>query len=74
MTDMMRGLSVAEADALVSEFKSLVTEGTVSDAFEDSDASALAGVHEYPVRIKCATLAWNAIHAAIHGEAETSTE
>ncbi len=74
MTDMMRGLTVAEAETLVEEFKSLVTAGTVADSFEDSDASALAGVHEYPVRIKCATLAWNAIAAAIHGKNETTTE
>ena len=36
--------------------------------------NVLAGVREFPVRVKCATLAWHTMHAAMSGEAEISTE
>jgi nitrogen fixation NifU-like protein len=45
------------------------------DAEEDADRlNVLAGVREFPVRVKCATLAWHTMHAAMSGDAAISTE
>jgi nitrogen fixation NifU-like protein len=64
MTDAVRGKTVAEIAALIRAFKQLVTEGgTASDDL--GDLEALEGVSKFPVRVKCATLAWNVLQQAI---------
>ena len=74
MTMAMQGKSVDEAAHLLDDFQTLITSGVTPARFEDSDISALAGVHEYPVRIKCATLAWHAMRAVLDGVPSASTE
>jgi nitrogen fixation NifU-like protein len=71
MTQRLKGKTVAEAEALFGRFKDIVTQGTPDE--EDLDLSAFAGVHQFPARIKCATLGWHAALQAIHGEAATVT-
>ena len=71
MTQRLKGKTVAEAEALFGRFKNIVTQGTPDE--DDLDLSAFAGVHQFPARIKCATLAWHAAINAIHGEATTAT-
>ena len=71
MTLALKGKTVAEAEALFGRFKDIVTQGTPDE--EDLDLSAFAGVHQFPARIKCATLAWHAAINALHGEAVTAT-
>ena len=71
MTQRLKGRSVAEAEALFARFRDIVTQGIPDD--EDLDLSAFAGVHQFPARIKCATLSWHAALNAIHGEAATVT-
>ena len=44
------------------------------DLVEHGDMAALVGVRKFPARIKCATLAWHALEAALKGENEASTE
>ena len=44
------------------------------DPDEAERLEVLAGVRQFPVRVKCATLAWHAMHAALHGDGETTTE
>ncbi len=72
MTDMLRGKSAAQARLLWAYFQSL----TMGTAFpeeekekigeEDRDRlAALAGVKSYPMRVKCATLAWRTLEAAL---------
>ncbi len=77
MTDLIKGRSEDEADALFGQFHALVT-GNGEDAGEGGDLEdleALGGVREFPSRIKCATLAWHAMKAALEGEAtEVRTE
>ena len=77
MTEALKGKSIAEADTLFSSFHQLVTTG--SDYAQLKAALGklvvLAGVSEYPARVKCATLAWHTMQAAIHDDNKTvSTE
>ncbi|GAB1489244.1 SUF system NifU family Fe-S cluster assembly protein [Opitutaceae bacterium] len=60
MTTQIKGKTAAEAAECFAEFKDIVTTGRQPEDF--SEMAAFAGVHAYPARIKCATLAW---HAAI---------
>jgi nitrogen fixation protein NifU and related proteins len=77
MTDALKGKSVAEAERLFERFHQLVT----SPPDRPADTSGLgklavfAGVREYPARIKCATLSWHTMRAALAGgKATVSTE
>ena len=51
-------------------------EGMVPDEFADDieKLRVMSGVRQFPMRVKCATLAWHAIHAAVTGENNASTE
>lgn len=77
MTELIKGKTVAAVERLFKSFHRLCTEdGYVLDN-EDEDAdrlNVLAGVRAFPVRVKCATLAWHTMQAAIKGEAKASTE
>ena len=70
MTERIKGKPVAEAEALFEEFHELVTTGnTQPGAMEHlGKLQALSGVKEFPLRVKCATLAWHTFHAALRGE------
>jgi nitrogen fixation protein NifU and related proteins len=74
MTEALKGKTVAEADALLAKFHELLT----TDQQSPKDLGKLAvfsGVREFPARVKCATLAWHTLRAALRGGAETvSTE
>ena len=73
MTDALKGRSVAEANALFDRFHRMVTTPP-GQAVEDlGKLSALAGVREFPVRVKCASLAWHTLKAALNNEHGTST-
>lgn len=79
MTEMVRGKTVEEAETLFEGFHTMCTsgdgaapEGELADAFEK--LQVLAGVRQYPVRVKCATLAWHTLTAAIAGGGEVTTE
>lgn len=68
MTEAIKGRTVEEAEGIFRQFQGMVTEtGVATDHSEMGDLEALAGVREYPVRIKCATLPWHALHAALVG-------
>jgi nitrogen fixation protein NifU and related proteins len=66
MTQRLKGKTVAEGEALFAQFKKIVSEGVADE--EDLDLSAFAGVHQFPARIKCATLGWHAAMNALHGD------
>jgi nitrogen fixation NifU-like protein len=77
MTAAVKGKGVDEARELAAAFRTLVTTGggAGTDADKLGKLMALAGVREFPMRVKCATLAWHALLAALDGEGETvSTE
>jgi len=75
MTAALKGKTVGEAAAAVEQFRAMLTEEQPS-----ADASALpgrlevlAGVREFPIRIKCATLPWHTLRAALQGQGEPVT-
>ncbi|MCC7137991.1 MAG: SUF system NifU family Fe-S cluster assembly protein [Planctomycetes bacterium] len=71
MTEAVRGRSVAEVEALFGRFHDLVTGTPADDAAQDAlgKLAAFAGVAEFPMRVKCATLAWHTLRAALAGPA-----
>jgi len=74
MTDAVKGKSLAEAQALFDRFHRMVTTPPGQSVEDLGKLSALAGVREFPVRVKCASLAWHTLKAAFGNERRTSTE
>ncbi len=75
MTEIMKGKTVAEAEALFDKFHHLITTHDELDIAELGKLAALAGVREYPARVKCATLCWHTLNSALHGdESPVTTE
>jgi nitrogen fixation NifU-like protein len=76
MTQAVKGKSREQAEALFTEFHSMVT----GELDEENEANSLgnlkifAGVKDFPVRVKCATLPWHTLHAAFNKEDHVSTE
>ncbi len=76
MTEMLKGKTEAEAQALFTEFHALVAGDGTESAGGAEDLGKLAvfsGVREYPVRVKCATLPWHAFVAALKGKQDSVT-
>jgi nitrogen fixation NifU-like protein len=70
MTEAVAGRSVAEVRQLFDGFQQLARTGACPDCAASLDAlRPLAGVHEYPSRVKCATLPWHALLSALDQEA-----
>jgi nitrogen fixation NifU-like protein len=74
MTDALKGRSIADADALFDRFHRMVTTPPSEPVEDLGKLSAFAGVREFPVRVKCASLAWHTLKAALSREPRTSTE
>ena len=74
MTDHVKGKTLAEVDADFERFHELVTAspGETPDTTELGKLAVFAGVREYPMRVKCATLAWHALRAALEDEGATA--
>ncbi len=72
LTEAIKGKSKKEIEKIFGSFHDLVTG---NETKEDLGKLAIfEGVQKYPVRIKCATLSWHALMAAIEGEKEATTE
>ena len=74
MTDSLKGRDVAAARALFDRFHRMVTTAPDREVEDLGKLSALAGVREFPVRVKCASLAWHTLKAALERAAKTTTE
>ena len=78
MTDALRGKTVAEANVLFERFHDLVTSETghadERAAAELGKLAVFSGVSEFPMRVKCASLSWHTMKAALEGAAGASTE
>jgi nitrogen fixation protein NifU and related proteins len=77
MTDAVKGKTVDEARRLFQATHNFLTKDgpTTERATDMGKLAILAGVHEYPMRVKCATLAWHVLSAALDDRRETvSTE
>lgn len=76
MTQAVKGKSRDEVEKLFGEFHRMVT-GELDEEREENSLGRLkifAGVREYPARVKCASLAWHTLHAALAGDGATTTE
>ena len=75
MTQSVKGKSREDARKLFEHFHSLVTGQMNGNRAELGKLAVFSGVSEFPVRVKCATLAWHTLNAALEGKQETvSTE
>lgn len=76
LTESLKGKTLAEAEALFESFHNLLTGLEPADeAPKLGKLVVFSGVCDYPTRVKCATLAWHTLHAALSGEGEkVSTE
>jgi nitrogen fixation NifU-like protein len=76
MTTRLKGKTLAEVRALAKEVRAMLAgqQDQAPDLEELGDLAALAGVRKYAVRVKCATLAWHTLEAALEGKASVSTE
>ena len=76
MTQSVKGKERAEIESLFNEFHLMVT-GELDEEATPNNLGRLkifAGVRDYPARVKCASLAWHTLHAALNGEQIASTE
>jgi nitrogen fixation NifU-like protein len=73
MSEAVKGKTKAEFASLFEKFHAMVTGNGPSDGLEKLEV--FSGVSEYPVRVKCASLAWHTLKAALEGQKDTvSTE
>ena len=76
MTEALRGKSVAEAKGLFERFHDLVTAepGRGAEGAALGKLAVFSGVCEFPMRVKCASLAWHTMKAALEGAPKATTE
>jgi nitrogen fixation NifU-like protein len=75
MTEALKGRTVEEARELFHGFHELVTTGAGEDSEELGKLAVFSGVREFPMRVKCATLAWHTLLAAFDDKGQpVSTE
>jgi nitrogen fixation NifU-like protein len=76
MTEALKGKTVDEARSLFDRFHEMVTSSPETAAADLGKLSVLSGVREFPTRVKCASLAWHTLKAAVSdaGDGPVSTE
>ncbi|MAE69861.1 MAG: SUF system NifU family Fe-S cluster assembly protein [Gemmatimonadetes bacterium] len=75
MTEAIKGKEEQEAEALFESFHALVAGDGLADEAEVGKLQVFGGVRDYPLRVKCATLTWHTLRAALRGTDEpVSTE
>lgn len=77
MTEILKGKTTQTAEEIFTAFHDLVTQGHVAEELQPKigKLTVLGGVAEFPARVKCATLAWHTLNAALKNDSGTvSTE
>lgn len=75
MTDSVKGKTLAEAEAIFDRFHQMITAAPDAPVDDLGKLSVLAGVRQFPLRVKCASLAWHTLKAAAEtSEGTVSTE
>jgi nitrogen fixation NifU-like protein len=75
MTSALKGKSAGEAEELFQHFHRLVTSDEAADPEALGKLTVFSGVREFPARVKCASLAWHTLRAALQGtQDKVSTE
>lgn len=73
MTEAVAGKSAGEARGLAEQFRRMVTTAGAGDGAELGKLAIFRGVRDYPMRVKCATLPWHTLVAALDGSGESVT-
>lgn len=73
MTSALKGKSPQEADELFQRFHRLVTSDDAADLEALGKLAVFSGVREFPARVKCASLAWHTLRAALEGKQDKVT-
>ena len=73
MSEALKGRSVVEAEALFGSFHAMLTGDQPASPPDLGKLAVLAGVRKFPARVKCATLAWHTLLAALHQEQQPVT-
>jgi len=78
LTESVMGKSITKAEQIFDAFHEMLTQGPVDEAEHEQDdddtlgdLGMLSGVSAFPTRVKCATLSWNTLRAALRGDKET---
>lgn len=75
MTESVKGKTLADAEALLERFQQMITAPPDAPVPDLGKLSVLAGVRQFPVRVKCASLAWHTLRAAAEARGQVvSTE
>jgi len=75
LTESVKGRTVREAEELFTKMHALLTRQDVAvDVPALGKLGALSGVREFPARVKCASLCWHTLDAALHSQEQVSTE
>ena len=79
MTEIVKGKTLDEANKLFETFHGMATgdDDVATDGLDEDDLDrmqALSGVRQFPIRVKCATLAWHTMQAAADGKDSVTTE
>ncbi len=76
MTEQLKGKTVGQARDLFDRFHAMITSNPETPADDLGKLSVLAGVREFPTRVKCASLAWHTMKAAVahEGDGPVTTE
>lgn len=74
MTDSVKGCAVDDVRALFERFHRMVTTPPEQEVEDLGKLSVLAGVRRFPVRVKCASLAWHTLRAALDRAPAATTE
>ncbi len=74
LTEILKGKTLDEADALFEKFHALVTGGSkLVEVDSLGKLAVFSGVAEFPIRVKCATLAWHTLRSALRDDKDTVT-
>jgi len=74
MTEAVKGKSVAKVRELFDKFSQMIKNGEITDVDEMEELAAFQGVSEFPTRVKCAMLAWNALKDGLEKTGEEKDE
>lgn len=74
MTEALRGRSRGDAEAVFEQVHAMLTGRAEADPATIGKLAALAGVRDYPTRVKCASLCWHTMHSALGEGGTVSTE
>jgi nitrogen fixation NifU-like protein len=72
MTAALSGQSVDDAETMIKEFRAMMAGDAEPDEDEFGELVALKGVVKYPIRVKCAVLAWDIVQEALQGTGEAA--